>query len=205
MKIKWLAHSSFLITSEGGKKIITDPYSVGGGINYTSINEFADIVTISHDHGDPLIIKGNGTRDVGSIKIRGIASKHDESEGSKRGKNTIFCFSVDGINSCHLGDLGHSLGDKQIDDIGSVDILFIPVGGYYTIDTSQATAICKFLHPKITIPMHYKTSKCDYPISTVEEFLTDKENVRTLNSSEAEFKKDNLPVKPEILVIKHAL
>lgn len=212
MKIKWLGHASFLVTSEEGKRIITDPYCVTSGISYAPINESADVVTISHDHedhnndravkGNPQVIRGDGIRKVKGIEFKGISSYHDAARGSQRGNNIIFCFTVDGINVCHLGDLGHLLSDKQIADIGPVDILLLPVGGYFTIDAKQATAIYQSLKARIVIPMHYKTSKCGYPISKVDEFLKGKENVRNLDSSETEYKKDNLP---EIVVLQHAL
>lgn len=215
MKIKWLGHASFLMTSEEGKKIITDPYSVSGGISYAPINESADVVTISHDHGDhsnyraikgnPHIINREGTSKVKGIEFKGISSYHDAAKGSQRGSNIIFCFTVDGINICHLGDLGHLLSQKQITDIGPVDLLLIPVGGYYTVDAEQATAVSQSLKAKVVIPMHYKTTRCDYPITQVEEFLTGKKNVRRLDASEVEFRKKKLHEETEVVVLQHAL
>jgi L-ascorbate metabolism protein UlaG (beta-lactamase superfamily) len=215
MKVKWLGHASFLVTSEEGKKIITDPYNIAGGINYAPINESADVVTISHDHGDhnneraikgnPQVIRGEGIKKVKGIEFKGISSHHDAARGSQRGNNTIFCFTIDGINVCHLGDLGHLLSDKQIADIGPVDILLIPVGGYFTIDAKEATTVYQSLKAKIVVPMHYKTSKCGYPISKVDEFLKGKENARNLNSSEVEYKKAELPKEAEIVVLQHEL
>ncbi len=215
MKIKWLGHSSFLVASGEGKRIITDPYNVGGGISYGPINETADVVTISHDHGDhnngrvvkgtPQILRGEGIREIEGIIFEGISSHHDPAQGTQRGNNTIFCFAVDGIKLCHLGDLGHELSDEQVADIGDVDILMIPVGGYFTIDARQATALCQSLKSRIVIPMHYKTAKCAYPIATVDEFLKGKSNVRKQNSSEAEYTKDGLPKDQEVVVLQPAL
>lgn len=215
MKIKWLGHASFLVTSKEGKKIITDPYNVAGGITYAPIDESADIVTISHDHedhnndravkGNPQVMRGEGVRTVKGIEFKGIPSYHDAAKGSQRGNNIIFRFTIDGINICHLGDLGHLLNSKQIADIGPVDILLIPVGGDFTIDAKQATTMYQSLKAKVVIPMHYKTSKCDIPISKVDEFLKDKENVRKLNSSQIEYEKGKLPKKAEIVVLQHAL
>lgn len=215
MKIKWLGHASFLITSEKGTKIITDPYAVGGGIVYGKIQESADIVTVSHQHGDhnnkatvkgnPQIVEGAGSKVVKGIEFTGISCYHDEAKGGQRGANTIFCFTMDGIRICHLGDLGHSLSDKQIAEIGAVDMLLIPVGGYFTIDAKQAAQVCEQLKPRIVIPMHYKTAKCAYPIAGVEEFLAGRKNVRRLDSSETEHQKEQLPSTPETIALKHAL
>ncbi len=139
MKIEYLAHACFMITSEAGIKIITDPYAVGGDLNFGEIKESADIVTVSHGHfdhnnvaavrGNPELVKGAVATDIKGMPFKGIPAYHDEATGKTRGANTIFCFKVDGIRICHLGDLGHQLDDKQVADLGTVDILLIPVGG----------------------------------------------------------------------------
>ena len=164
MKIKWLGHASFLITSETGTKIITDPYVAAENLNYGEIKESADIVTVSHEHGDHNYVDGirgnpeaiRGTAKVKGIELKGISTYHDDAKGQQRGKNTVFCFEVDGVRVCHLGDLGHQLNDKQMAELGSVDILLIPVGGNYTIDAKVATQVCDRLKPKVIIPMHFR-------------------------------------------------
>ncbi|HUS04378.1 MAG TPA: MBL fold metallo-hydrolase, partial [Dehalococcoidia bacterium] len=139
------------------------------------------------------------------IQFRGIATYHDPSQGRQRGPNTVFCFSLDSMNLCHLGDLGHVLSQEQVEQVGAVDILFIPVGGFYTIDAAKASQVCEQLKPKVVIPMHFKTSKCDYPIATVEDFLRGKRNVRKIDSSKAEFKIEELPASTDIVVLEPAL
>ncbi len=215
MKIKWLGHACFLITSKDGTRIITDPYAVGGGINYSPIKETADVVVISHDHGDhnnvstvqgkPEVIKGSGKKNAISIQFKGVAAYHDASQGTQRGPNTAFCFTIDDIKLCHLGDLGHVLGPEQVTEIGVVDILIIPVGGFFTIDASVASQVCDQLKPKIIIPMHFKTPKCAYPIAGVEDFLKGKKNVRKVGASEAEFAREKLPAVTEIVLLQPAL
>jgi len=214
MKVKWLGHACFLITSAGGLKIITDPFVTNGGINYKPINEKADIVTVSHDHADhnnaamvsgqPQVIKIAGDREVKGVQVKGIATYHDTSKGKERGNNTIFCFNLDNINICHLGDLGHKLSQEELTRIGKVDVLLIPVGGFYTIDAKTANDVCQSLKPRVVIPMHYKTDKCAYPIAGVEEFLKLRTRVVKWDSSEMEFQADKLPV-DETVVLKHAL
>ncbi|MDO8567777.1 MAG: MBL fold metallo-hydrolase [Dehalococcoidales bacterium] len=213
MKIKWLGHASFLITSDKGIKIITDPYTTGGPLAYGEITEAADIVTVSHGHGDhnnpgavrgnPQILKGSAT--VKGIDFQAIAVFHDEANGSKRGTDTIFCFQVDGVKVCHLGDLGHALSQQQVDALGRVDVLLIPVGGYYTIDVPTATRVAGQLKPKVIIPMHYKTDKCTYPITVVDDFLKGKQNVKKPDASEVELRAGGLPAETQIIVLKHAL
>ena len=107
---------------------------------------------------------------------------------------------MDGIKICHLGDLGHTLTKSQVNDIGEVDVLLIPVGGFYTIDAGLASQICDELQPKIVIPMHYKTAKLDFPVTGVDDFLKGKSNFKKLASNELELKRETLPSEPEIIV-----
>ena len=215
MKLKWLGHSSFLITSETGLRIITDPYTPGDDLRYSPVTEAADIVIISHDHfdhnnissvtGKPEVVTGSGAKSIKGIQFNGIPTYHDRSQGKERGANTIFCFPVDGIKLCHLGDLGHKLSQEQVTEVGKVDILLIPVGGFFTIDAGVASQVCDDLKPKVIVPMHYKTPKCDFPITGVADFIKGKENVKKLDSSEVEFKSGELPETTETIVLKPAL
>jgi L-ascorbate metabolism protein UlaG (beta-lactamase superfamily) len=155
--------------------------------------------------GKPEVVKGSGTKTVKGIQFRGIATYHDSSQGKQRGPNTTFCFTVDNMKLCHLGDLGHVLSPGQIGEIGGVDILFIPVGGFFTIDAANASQVCDQLRPEVIIPMHFKTPNCAYPIASVDDFLRGKNNVREVGSSEAKFELDKLPSTSEIVVLKPAL
>ena len=214
MKIKWLGHSSFLITSDMGTKIVTDPYHAdGNALNYGEIKEEAHIVTVSHDHSDHnnvAVVRGSPkvvreTTEVKGIKFRGIPAHHDGALGKQRGGNTVFCFEVDGVKVCHLGDLGHLLSDKQVAELGEVDILLAPVGGFYTIDAATAGQVCSQLKPRVIIPMHFKNNKCTFPINGVDKFLEGKKDVTRLDASEVEFKQGELPATTQIIVLKPAL
>jgi L-ascorbate metabolism protein UlaG (beta-lactamase superfamily) len=218
MKIKWYGHAAFLVTSDQGVKIITDPYesgAYGGQLAYGKIKDQVDIAITSHDHADhndtkslpgsPQIVKGSGSKTVKGISFKGISTYHDSSKGSERGANTIFTFSVDGIRICHLGDLGHTLSNKELAEVGAVDILLIPVGGCYTIDPKEATHVAEQIKPKVLIPMHYKTEKCGFPIAPVEDFLKGKPNLKKPKASETAFDKTTLPKQMEIVVLEHAL
>ena len=213
MKLRYLGHSCFVITSDSGTRIITDPYQTGASLTYGAIRESADIVTVSHDHfdhgnvaavkGSPEVVRGD-TR-IKEIEFKGIPSYHDETGGRQRGSNTIICFEVDGIRVCHLGDLGHRLSDQQIAELGKVDILLTPVGGFYTIDARAAAEIGHLINPKVIIPMHFKTDKGLPGIAGVEGFLQGKTGVSRLDASEVEFKEGQLPTATQIMVFKPAL
>ena len=213
MKIKYLAHAAFLITSESGTRIMTDPYETSGGLKHGAIQETADIVTVSHEHGDHnnvAAVRGNpkavrASADVKGIKIKAVPAAHDDKGGSQRGANIIFCFEVDGINICHTGDLGHALSEEQVKAIGRVDVLMIPVGGFFTIDAKTATKVGEQLKPKVIIPMHYKTEKLNFPIAGVDDFLKGKRSVTRSNESEIELKAGKLPASTQIIVLKQSL
>ena len=106
---------------------------------------------------------------------------------------------------CHLGDLGHVLNSERVDEIGHVDILFVPVGGFYTIDAAEASQICEQLMPSVIIPMHFNTPRCAYPIADVEDFLRDKNNVQRLEVNEAEFEREIHSDITEIVLLQPAL
>jgi L-ascorbate metabolism protein UlaG (beta-lactamase superfamily) len=215
MKVKWLGHAAFLITSEDGTRIICDPYRVGEGVDYGPIDMAADIVTVSHKHydhdnvaavkGSPVVVDKPGKKSVKGIEFNGVPTFHDEARGQKRGDNIIFCFSVDGVRVCHLGDLGHELEKGQVNQIGSVDVLLVPVGGFYTIDAKQAARVCDQLAPKMVIPMHFKSGKCGFPIAGVEDFLKGRKKVERPCASEIEINKGRLPTESETVVLEHAL
>jgi L-ascorbate metabolism protein UlaG (beta-lactamase superfamily) len=137
--------------------------------------------------------------------MQGIPSYHDASRGSERGENIIFIIVADGIRVCHLGDLGHSLSDKEVKEIGQVDCLLIPIGGFYTIGPEEATAVADQLHPQLIIPMHWKTEKCGFPIEPVDPFLRGKKEVRKMKGSTFAFTKKELEAGLGIVVLQPAL
>ena len=185
MIITYLGHAAFLILTQNGTRLITDPYNAaqyGDSFRYKAIEEIADIVTVSHDHndhnfhgikGDPQYIEELGHWDIDSVVIDGYASFHDDCQGKQRGENRIFAIHADGLSLVHLGDLGHPLSPEQVQKIGAVDILMIPVGGTYTIDAATARDIVAMVNPKIVIPMHYLTDRCSFPIQPVDDFIKD--------------------------------
>lgn len=164
MDISYLGHSSFKIKTRQAT-IVTDPFDPAMvGLKYPNVE--ADIVTVSHAHNDhnfiqkvsgaKKIIEGPGEYEISGVSILGYPSFHDEKAGSERGTNTIYVIECEGIRLAHLGDLGHTLTDDAISEIGTVDILMIPVGGFYTIGPKDAGEVVGKIDPYFIIPMHYK-------------------------------------------------
>ncbi len=216
MKIKWNGHASFTITASDGTVLVTDPYDpsgYGGVLTYDQGKDSADAVLVSHDHDDHNYVKGlpgspqviKGSDQVKNIQIKGVPTHHDESGGSERGDNVVFSFSVDGINICFMGDLGHQLSAEQVSALGPVDLLLIPVGGTFTVDSDGAVKVAEALSPSLIIPMHFKTAKCELPIAEIDGFLSKMANVKQLQQSEIELSTDKLPAEgPEVWVLQHA-
>jgi L-ascorbate metabolism protein UlaG (beta-lactamase superfamily) len=178
MKIIYLGHSSFILENSKGIKILTDPFDTTTG--YKVFKGNVDIVTISHHHFDHDYIKELTCSNIidkpedftfQDIFISGIPSYHDKVKGAKRGSNTIFIIEMDGYRLCHLGDLGYILSDDEISKIGKIDVLFIPVGGNFTIDGKEAAKVAKSINPHIIIPMHYKTEALEFQLDGLETFL----------------------------------
>jgi len=183
MNISYKGQSCFVIqlgSKEGASSIVIDPFDDKTGLKVPKLT--ADILLISHDHydhnnekavsGDYFKIDGPGEYDVKSVFVDGIASFHDNSNGTERGINTIYVIEAEEMRVCHLGDLGQKeLTAEQLNSIGLVDILMIPVGGTYTIDGSEAVKIMSAIEPKVIIPMHYKLPKLKVKLDGPEEFF----------------------------------
>jgi len=206
--IRWHGHSCFEITDD--TILVTDPHD-GKSIGIPTPLVSADIILVSHDHYDhnsvktvekegTKIITDGRKKNIGDITIKGFASFHDEVQGSKRGENIMYKVTIDDISFLHLGDLGHTLDDKTIESIEQVDILFIPVGGTYTIDAHTAWGIISKLKPKIVIPMHYKIEGLSLPIATVDEFLEQSSYPVLRVGNEIDIEKNELPEEPEVWV-----
>lgn len=217
MKLKFLAHAAFLFTADSGTKILIDPYDpngFNGAMQYKPIEDKADAVVITHDHADhnyispqnktTKIIKQAGIYKVNDIAIYGIEVFHDKKSGKERGKNIIFILQIDDIVICHLGDLGHSLDQATLKNIGKIDVLLTPVGGIFTIDHKEATEIMQQLQPRICIPMHFKTPKINFPLAPVDDFIANKNNVKKFSDAEIILNKESLPDSLQIFILKMA-
>jgi L-ascorbate metabolism protein UlaG (beta-lactamase superfamily) len=210
MEITWLGHSCFLIRGKE-KTIITDPCHPDLG--YRLGEPEADIVTLSHFHpghnyiegvaDDPKQIKSPGEYEIGGTFITGVASFHDDKKGELRGKNTIYVIEMDGITLCHLGDLGHPLDPHMVEELGDVDILFLPVGEVSTIPVDTAVEIVRQLEPPIAIPMHYKTEAFTRDLSLVDKFL-DKMRIRELEARpKLSITSSSLPATTQTIVLNY--
>jgi len=181
-RITWLGHAFFLVESKQAR-IAMDPFNASVGYPIPDVT--ADVVLVTHEHGDhnnvgavkgsPTVVRGAGQHGAVGIAVKGVATKHyDDPKNARRGPNTVFVWQQGGIKLAHCGDLGHVLSDAQVAEIGPVDVLMIPVGGFYTIDAQKAKRVVDQLKPKIVFPMHYRTDAMSgkkSPLAPVDDFL----------------------------------
>jgi L-ascorbate metabolism protein UlaG (beta-lactamase superfamily) len=178
LDITWFGQSCFRIKGKEAV-VVTDPCPPDTGYRLGKIK--ADIVTVSHPHpdhsfteaieGEFKVIKGPGEYESKGVYITGISTFHDSNQGNDRGKNTVYLLEMDGVTLCHLGDIGHVLSSTVEGEIGDIGVLFLPVGGITTIDSSVAAEIVRMLAPKFVIPMHYKTPVVTKDLEPLDNFL----------------------------------
>ena len=203
MQIQYIAHATFTIDLSDGRRIIIDPYlgmSFQGRFNYPSYPTKADFAVITHDHLDhnylgdicniPVVIRNNWHDD--RLDIRTITVFHDKFGGTKFGGTVgMKIIQADNIRLCHMGDCGEILSDDQIALLGPLDILLIPVGGFYTIDGDEAAALAKRINATTIIPCHYITPRCSLKLEGPERFLSHFDRVHKL--SDSKFNAECLP------------
>lgn len=215
MDITPLGLSSFRIRGKGAV-VVTDPFDTATvGLKYPRGVE-ADIVTVSHDHSDhnaitnvtgtPYVVKGPGEYEIKGVIIEGIPTFHDDSKGEVRGRNTMYHFLIDGINILHMGDLGHMLTAAEIEKLGNVDILLLPVGGHYTVDAKTASELIGEIEPTIVIPMHYGRPALNQQIfgqlTGVDIFLKEMGKETVTPVPKLSVTKDKLPEELQVVVLE---
>lgn len=219
MKIRYLGHSCFQLTESTGTSIVTDPY---GDVGFDLPRVSADVVTVSHSHydhcnadavdGKQIVLSEEGNYEIGGVHITAIKCSHDDENGKKRGSNLIFKFRMDGIEICHLGDIGEECSSALLEALLPVHVLLVPVGGNYTIDAEQAKEYVDRIMPSVVIPMHYKTKGLELDIEKVDEFTDlfdddDVEEIEVIYSEESElelFRDDISEESTKIIVMERA-
>lgn len=215
MNIQYYGHSCFKITTKPAGRatedvvIFTDPFDKSTGLRPPQGH--ADIVFVSHNHYDhnnvsalkdnPVVIDLPGEYSAKGVNAVGLDSFHDDKRGMERGRNTVFVIESEDLRICHLGDLGCDLTSEQLEKIDGIDVLFIPVGGKYTIDGKKAAELAKKIEPKIVIPIHYKIKGSNIDISDEKKFCSEMGKCPTSKTSSLLIKKRDLEGKNMEVVI----
>ncbi len=212
MDINWLGRSCFRIRGRQAT-IVTDPYSAEFG--EMPGKPTARMVTVSHQHpghsnvvavgDDPSAVIGPGEYEISGVLIVGVGTFHDDQRGAERGKNTVYLMDVDEVSLCHLGDLGHALGAEHMEELESVDVLFVPVGGGSTINGSGAAAVVRQLEPRLVVPMHYRTGTgtgtAGSGLASVEDFLNEMGLKDVESQPKLTVTRSNLPLTTPVVVL----
>ncbi len=213
MNIQYYGHSCFKITTKPAGRatedvvFFFDPFNKSVGLKPPFGQ--ANVVFVSHQHrdhnnasilkGDPTILETAGEFAVKGMNVIGFETFHDDKEGAERGKNTVFVIETEELRLCHLGDLGTDLTSEQLSKIGELDILFIPVGGKYTIDGKKAAEIARKIEPKMIIPMHYKIKGSNADLSDEKTFCSEmgncpKDKVNKITLKKKDLEEKNLEI-----------
>lgn len=188
MKLTWYGHSCFKAEFREGS-VVFDPYAPGKVPGLTLPEIQADMVINSHMHGDHYYPDGvKLTGNDPAFTVHELMTYHDDKQGELRGENIVTAVCGENLTLVHLGDLGHELSNEQVNEIGQVDVLLVPVGGYYTIDAAQAREVVEAISPKIVIPMHYRCGTVGLkPISELGDFLREINDKRIVSLTESSF------------------
>jgi len=211
MLLTWIGHSCFKIQDKNGSDgivVVTDPFDKKVGLKPPAFE--ANIITVSHGHddhnnvkslrGDPFIIDSAGEYDIKGVSVQGVESYHDDKHGKERGLNTIYRIELDDISIGHLGDLGHTLENKQLEVLAGIDILLVPVGGKYTLDAKQAVEVVSQVEPRIVIPMHYSVPGLKLDIAGVDKFIKEM-GINPTEEEKLKISKKDLPQEDMELVV----
>ncbi len=181
MELTWYGMSCFRMVERGLATVVTDPFDASVGLPEPKLR--ADIVTISHDapghnnlaavKGERRVIRGPGEYELGGVFVTGIAMNTPSAKNNGGLPNTLYVFEFDGLTVAHLGDLAYVPTQPQIEDLGTVDVALVPVGGGEALNPSQAAEVISLIEPKIVVPMHYKTGKESLKLGTAARFLSE--------------------------------
>ena len=215
MEITWHGHSCFRMIERGMASVVTDPYD--DSIGYPGLRLKADIVTVSYEapghnnldavKGVQKTIKGPGEYEIGGVFITGISTSRSNGEKKKKDdeskRNTLYLFDFDGLTVCHLGDLDHVPTQSQIEDLGSVHVALVPVGGGGGLNAAQAAEVISLLEPSIVIPMHYRTPAVSLKLDPVSKFLKEMGLSSVKEEASLKVSRSSLPEETHVVLLDY--
>ena len=212
MEITWYGHSCFRLTERGLATVVTDPFD-SSVIGYEPLKLKADIVTVSHEapghnftsavKGGPHVISGAGEYEIGSVFITGVQTDTNGKKVADKPRNTLYVFDYEGLNVAHLGDLRQAPSQSEIEALGTVNVLLIPVGGGQALNAATAAEVVSMIEPNIVIPMHYATKDVNIQLEPLGKFL--KEMGLTSHETQPSLKitRSGLPEETRVVVLDY--
>jgi L-ascorbate metabolism protein UlaG (beta-lactamase superfamily) len=211
MEIIWFGHSCFKLTEKGLATVITDPYDAQT-TGHSPLDIAADIVTISHKKpghnyisaitGDPFIVSGPGEYEIGSVFVTGLQTDSQNAKVEVEERNTIYVFDFNGIKIAHLGGVNRLPNQSEVEELGNVHIILVPIGGTSTLNAVEAAEIVNMIEPNIVIPMHYMTDSSIIQLDPLNKFLKEMglSTVEPVNSLKVTSPR-NLPEETQVIVL----
>ena len=211
MEIVWLGHSAVRVVSSGAT-LITDPYSESLGLSLGS--HTADIVTVSNGHphhssgevieGEPRILNGPGSYEIGSFYITGMATRLDASQGDRL-VNTVFSMRSEGLTLCHLGDLNQRLSPGQVQELAQTDVLFVPAGETCTVGVAYVSELVNLIGPRILIPIHYRIEGVRADLASLDRFIAEMGITEVAPQARLNVTSTNLPRELRVVVLQREM
>ncbi len=211
MELTWYGHASFRL-KDRNITVVTDPYDKTLGLPLPRPK--ADIVTVSHPaphhnyiagvKGDFKVIDGPGEYEIGGVFITGVQMTPTKKKNahSEFDPNTVFVFYMDEIAICHLGDLGAVPSQSQVEDMGSIEVLLVPVGGQNALNAAQAAEVISLIEPQVVVPMHYHLPDLTVKLDPVEKFLKEMGLAKADKVDSLKLTKSNLPEETQIVLLE---
>jgi L-ascorbate metabolism protein UlaG (beta-lactamase superfamily) len=214
MEITWYGHSCFRLTERNYATVVTDPFD-SKTIGYDALKLKSDIVTVSHDapghnytdavKGTTYTIDGPGEFEIGGVFIAGVQS---DSSGSKKKKdnllrNTIYVFDYDGITVAHLGDLQQTPTQSEIESLGTVNVVLVPVGGGRGLNAAKVAEVISLIEPNLVIPMHYATPATKLSLDSLNKFIKEMGLSKADTQPSLKVTRSGLPNETHVIVLDY--
>jgi L-ascorbate metabolism protein UlaG (beta-lactamase superfamily) len=214
MEITWYGHSCFRLTERNYATVVTDPFD-NKTIGYDSLKLRSDIVTVSHDapghnnsdavKGTSHVIDGPGEFEIGGVFITGVQS--DGSGGKKKkengARNTVYVFDYDGITVAHLGDMQQTPSQSEIESLGTVNVVLVPVGGGGGLNAAKAAEIISLIEPNLVVPMHYSTPATKLPLDSLNKFIKEMGLSKPETQPSLKVTRSGLPSETHVVVLDY--
>jgi L-ascorbate metabolism protein UlaG (beta-lactamase superfamily) len=210
MEITWLGHCCFRLKAKEAT-VVTDPCDKTTG--YSLGRPTADLVTVSiedpaHNYvsgvaGDPRVINGPGEFEIAGASVVGVTTYRDKEKAAGAGRNIVYVIDLEELRICHLGGIGHVPTSDQVEEIGAVDILLVPVGGGSSLDAPPAAEAVSMLEPRLVIPMHFQTDVERMKLDPVDRFLKEMGAKATEKHAKIAVTRSSLPEAAQVFILDY--
>jgi len=212
MEISWYGHSCFRLAERGMATVVCDPFE-SETVGYEPLRLRADIVTCSHDapghnylsavKGYSHAITGPGEFEIGSVFITGIQMDGQGKKNEEKPRNTLYVFDYMGITVAHLGDMDAVPPQNEIEALGTVHIVLVPVGGGSGLNAAKAAEIVSLLEPNLVVPMHYHTPATKIQLDRLEKFLKEMGLHEAETVASLKVSKSSMPDETKVVVLDY--